>query len=239
MTFSPRQLWWLNFLLFAIQGGTSVTWTVFGLDPKFIAIMAQSTGYASVLLQFVIHGSVPGAGMTERDPRKVPGTPENMIVESTKKLLIILAPIIIMLTATPAFAQQRIPLGPIGQRVEQAVTGGNAVHSLAQFFANWTAEDLKAASDLATAIPGLEDPIAKACWDTFASVGAVVKAHPLPATLKIATDIQAARLFLRAVKEVCQKPECAQVWNDLQNQVAALAPIPAPVALGTVCAKIP
>ena len=141
----------------------------------------------------------------------------------------------------PPRAPVEHPIGGVGGAILDDIQGrAPAGHNaLADFFAKWADEDLKGAADLAIAIPDLQDPVGKACWDTFASMGALIKAHPLPATLKLASDIQAARLFLMAVKKVCQKPECSQVWNDLQNQVAALAPIPAPVSLSSICAKIP
>lgn len=103
----------------------------------------------------------------------------------------------------------------------------------------WTDDDISAAIALSTSIQGLSDDVGHACWVAMAPIGKVVKAHPLPATLNLASDIQAARLFLRAIKQVCMTPECTQVFQDISNQAAAFAPIPIGVTLNTICSKIP
>jgi hypothetical protein len=65
----------------------------------------------------------------------------------------------------------------------------------------------------------------------------IVDAHPVPLTFNLAADLEAARLLVMAVKQVCVKPECSQMWNDLQNQIGAFNPIAAPVSLASICAK--
>jgi hypothetical protein len=111
---------------------------------------------------------------------------------------------------------------------------------LASLIGGWTAEHIAEAEKLAAAIEGLQDPVGKACWQSFANIGAVLKAHPLPLTLKIAPDIEAARLFFMAVKQVCaQSVLHAAMGGHRQPGQCALAPIPAPISLQAVCAKIP
>lgn len=41
-----------------------------GIDPKWIALITQIIGYASILLNFAIHGSVPGIA-----PVQMPAAP--------------------------------------------------------------------------------------------------------------------------------------------------------------------
>jgi hypothetical protein len=110
---------------------------------------------------------------------------------------------------------------------------------LVQALQNWTDTDINGALSLSTSIPELQDVTGQACWQTMLPIGKIVKAHPLPLTLKLATDIQAARMFLKAIKAVCVKPECTQVFSDISNQAAAFAPIPVGASLSVICAKIP
>ncbi len=131
---------------------------------------------------------------------------------------------LMLFNPAPANAQNRTQL---------SVLAGNPV---VQFFANWGKDDIAAAEKLAI---DFKDDIGLACWQTFAEMGDVINAHPLPVTFKLASDIQAARLFVKAIKKVCLKPECSQMWNDLQNQIGAFTPIPLPISLASVCAKIP
>jgi hypothetical protein len=111
--------------------------------------------------------------------------------------------------------------------------------SIITIIQNWADQDVQAAIALATSVDGLPDPVGAACWRTWASAGGVLKAHPLPLTLKLATDVEAARLVAMAIKKVCMDPNCSQVWNDILNQVAALAIVPLPVSLTSICSRIP
>jgi hypothetical protein len=68
MQLDAKTTWWLNFLLVAIQGLSTVAWNTMGIDPKWIALITQIIGYTSILLNFAIHGSVPGI-----QPVQMPG----------------------------------------------------------------------------------------------------------------------------------------------------------------------
>jgi hypothetical protein len=131
------------------------------------------------------------------------------------------------LAISPAVAQPRRVAAPPRQA------------SIITIIQNWADQDVQAAIALATSVDGLPDPVGAACWRTWASAGGVLKAHPLPLTLKLATDVEAARLVAMAIKKVCMDPNCSQVWNDIQNQVTALAIVPLPVQLASVCSRIP
>lgn len=113
-----------------------------------------------------------------------------------------------------------------------------ATKSFLDIIRNWVANDIEGAITLATQIPELQDPTGKQCWATFRGIGDVITAHPLPVTLKLASDVQAARLVAMALKKVCVEPACAQVWLDMQNQVAALATIGVPFTLNSICSKV-
>lgn len=102
----------------------------------------------------------------------------------------------------------------------------------------WTAADSAGAIDLATSIPDLQDPVGATCWKTFKGLGEIIDKHPLPATLKLMSDIEAGRLILMSVKKVCAEPACSQVWNDMQNQISTFAPIAAPFTLASICNKV-
>lgn len=113
-----------------------------------------------------------------------------------------------------------------------------ATKSFLDVIRNWVSSDIEGAISLATVIPELQDTTGATCWKTFRGIGDVITAHPLPVTLKLASDVQAARLVAMALKKVCIEPACAQVWLDMQNQVAALAPIGVPFTLNSICSKV-
>jgi hypothetical protein len=99
--------------------------------------------------------------------------------------------------------------------------------------------DTADAIKLATAVPGLQDTVGAACWQSFDNLSLLLKQHPLPLTLKLATDIEAARLTAMALNQICTNPNCGQMWTDAQNAAAALSIVPAPMSLTSLCAKIP
>jgi hypothetical protein len=103
----------------------------------------------------------------------------------------------------------------------------------------WPVDDVNGAETMATSIPNLQDPVGQACWQQFQALGTIVKQHPLPLSFKVAQDLEAARLFTMAIKNVCKTPSCTQMFADLSNQIGAFTPIPTGLSLSAVCAKIP
>jgi hypothetical protein len=99
--------------------------------------------------------------------------------------------------------------------------------------------DTAEAINLATAVPGLQDTVGAACWKSFDQLSQLFKLHPLPLTLKVATDIEAARLAAMALNQVCTNPNCGQMWTDAENTAAALAIVPMPFSITSLCSKIP
>lgn len=104
------------------------------------------------------------------------------------------------------------------------------------FFQRWADDDIQAAIKLAN---DFADPDAAACWGAFSDIGKVVKAHPLPISLRLASDIQAIRIFTRTLKKTCMLKECTQMFQEISNQVNAFSLVPLPVSLANICAKIP
>jgi len=72
MVFTPRQMWWLNAALVLTILLTGVSWGTFGVPPHVVAFISQGCAIAIGLLNFAIHGTIPGVGMSERDPSRVP-----------------------------------------------------------------------------------------------------------------------------------------------------------------------
>ena len=94
------------------------------------------------------------------------------------------------------------------------------------------------AAALSIQIPGLQDPVGNACWSQLAPVQQLIKVHPLPVTLKIASDLEALRLAAIAMNQICANPNCGQMFLDLQNAAGALSPVPLPMSLASICSKV-
>lgn len=112
-----------------------------------------------------------------------------------------------------------------------------------QDLATFIGNDIDAAVALSTAIPALQDGNGQQCWMGMQQFAAVVNAHPVPLTLKVATDLEALRLSMMAANNLCANPHCTQVFADLSNGVQQLAvgigsAIPVP-SLNAVCSKVP
>ena len=133
-----------------------------------------------------------------------------------KKLALALA---IALTTTSALAQPKTT---------------PPINGLAQ----WSADDIAAAQALATSVPGLQDPVGAACWGSFSGLVGLLKAHPLPLTLKAATDFEALRLTAISLNQICANPNCGQMWTDLQNAQASLSIVPLPFSMQSLCSRV-
>ena len=139
--------------------------------------------------------------------------------------------------------------GPVGRVLDAAGVKppAEAIHdrvqsALAKPFqdlADLLNSDIDEAIRLSTAIPDLQDGNGKACWTVLQSASKVFKEHPVPATLKLATDIQAFRLLHMTANRLCTNAACTQVFQDGANIVQSLGlGIPVP-SLASLCAKIP
>jgi hypothetical protein len=158
---------------------------------------------------------------------------------------------LVLAFASPAFAQTKRPtftgnpVNDIQNAVEkQAATGAtNAANDLTKVFqdvANFIGQDNTAAIALATEIPSIQDGNGQQCWISMQSFAAVFKAHPIPLTLKVASDLEALRLAQIAANQMCANPACTVVFSDLVNTVAQVSPINIVVpSLTQLCSKVP
>jgi hypothetical protein len=111
-----------------------------------------------------------------------------------------------------------------------------------QDLAAFIGADIEGAVTLSTAIPALQDGHGQQCWMEMRQFSAIVKAHPVPVTLKLATDLEALRLSMMAANNLCANVHCTEVFDDLANAVVTLAPINAGIAipsLKSLCSKVP
>lgn len=119
-----------------------------------------------------------------------------------------------------------------------STTGTGALPSWLQDALNFFNSDFQDAAELAVSVPGLQDGNGQQCWLKASSINDLLKKHPYPLTLKIATDFEAVRLFNMAINNLCIDPHCTQVFTDLGNQIQAVGVgIPVPNLTG-ICTKI-
>lgn len=112
---------------------------------------------------------------------------------------------------------------------------GNPLNALGA----WADADIQAAVAAATADPALQDTVGAACWKQMGSLVSILKKHPLPATLHLATDIEYARLTQASLNQLCRNPSCSQVWADMANSVRAFSVLPLPFSFASLCSKVP
>lgn len=161
------------------------------------------------------------------------------------------------LLAHPAFAQVRKP-HVTGNPVEdikadvQDLNGSAATSALGntaisnalakpfQDLAAFLSSDAAGAIALSTQIPNLQDGHGQQCWMAMSTAGAVFKAHPVPVTLKVMTDVEALRLLAMTANNLCANVHCTQVFADLTSMAQAASPMPLPIpGLHDLCSKIP
>jgi len=147
-----------------------------------------------------------------------------------------------------------LPFDPAGLNNAGSTTNGPSADNdifktgpLAQI-ADIINSDFIAAAAAATADPDVQDPNGAACWAAFAPLGRIVKAHPVPATLHIAPDIENLRLVNIVLNKVCAMPACTTVFNDAAawiKRIKSALPISTNIVgaqfnpFGDVCSNIP
>ena len=162
--------------------------------------------------------------------------------DPTTKVTILICAAIFVLFCSHAYAQNRPklpnplnlpdPLGIAEKPLQGPIT--SALKDLAALLdSNFTEADA-----LSTAIPDLQDGNGQQCWRTLKSAGEVFRVHPIPATMKLAVDIEAVRLLFMTANKVCASAQCTQVFADGANVGMALGPIPI-LSLNAICSKIP
>jgi hypothetical protein len=171
---------------------------------------------------------------------------------------IIVAATILALAASPAMAQLKKPavtgdpiadiktdLGQTTHATTPSASEQKILSALAKPFqdlANFIGEDADGAIALSTVIPALQDGHGQQCWMATKQFADVIKAHPVPLTLKVTTDLEALRLLMMASNNLCANVHCTQVFGDLATGIQQLAPLNASIpipSLHDLCAKIP
>lgn len=146
----------------------------------------------------------------------------------------------LIMQALPSYAQNKRPLtGNLFNDIQGAGTAiaAKQTQDITQFLTDLA--DISGAITLSTQIPGLQDPVGNACWLQFNGIGELLKAHPSPLNLKVASDWEALRLLAIGLNQVCANPNCGQMFVDATNAVSALAPIPSGLSLQSICSKVP
>lgn len=181
----------------------------------------------------------------------------------------VLAIILTLLLPIAAQAQSNrhgipIPLGPIGQKVEQDLAGArstitgqpaagapldklmSALSKPFQDLADFIASDAAGAAALAVQVPGLQDTNGQACWRKMQDAGAVFQAHPVPVTLKVMTDFEALRLLQMTSNNLCAYTPCTVVFGDATNLATSVAASVGGIltsanvpSLTAICSRIP
>jgi hypothetical protein len=120
--------------------------------------------------------------------------------------------------------------------VTTAITNGEAsLTSALQPLIDFVTSDFASAQALAVSAG---DGNGAACWQAMTPIATLIKAHPLPVTLHLATDFQALRSLQIALKQLCENSACTQVFNEETNQISAFGigmPLP---SLSAACSKI-
>jgi hypothetical protein len=171
--------------------------------------------------------------------------------------------IAILLLPSLALAQSRTPTprsrpaltGNPVEDIKNAVNGGGGAGTLAapnenaalkvllkpfQDIANFVGSDNLEAAKLSVSIPELQDGNGLACLNAMATAAKVFKAHPLPLTLHVMTDIEAFRLNVAAVNRLCDTAACTVIFADGVNVAQAASPVAIAglPSLSQLCAKV-
>ncbi len=103
----------------------------------------------------------------------------------------------------------------------------------------WANADVDAAIAASTKYSDVQDQVGAACFGSIKTLAAMIADHPLPLTLKVATDIEYARLVQGELNILCRNPSCAQVWSDMANAAQALSVAPLGLSFTSICGKVP
>lgn len=121
-----------------------------------------------------------------------------------------------------------------------ASSGANSLAAPFQAIADLVQSDNAGAIALATQIADLQDGNGQQCWMAMKSFSEVYKAHPVPVTLKVQTDVEAFRLLVMAANKLCGNSYCRVVFTDLSNAVESAGALSVPVpSLTSLCSKVP
>lgn len=221
-TIDPKWGQWLNILAFVLSGLAMASWWQDFFTAKEVAAGIGIMNLVVSTINFVLHGM------------------PTSVIQTTRVIIIALL-FGALFYAGNAHAQGN-KVGGGGSVSSAHIQKGplsGTITSALNALANLVNEDEQGALTLSTQIPGLQDYVGQACWSKIALIGQVVKAHPVPVTLQVATDIEALRLVGMALNNICADPNCGSMWNDAQNVATAINPVPLPLSFTSICAKVP
>lgn len=260
MTIDPRVGFYLGIataiLLFTAGATTELTTIFNAVIAAKITAGAVFLGGIMAAITGILH-AIP-SGNTPADLQKFmlgPSSPP-LTMPPVTKAIVLLAILILgaLIIPTVGYAQTPRPRPHItGNPIEDIKAdvqdlNGNVTATANGILAKQTADvtkfltdlaDISGAITLSTQIPGLQDPVGNACWLQFNGIGELLKAHPLPATFKVASDWEALRLLAIGLNQVCANPNCGQMFVDATNTVSAIAPVPSGISLQSLCSKVP
>lgn len=103
------------------------------------------------------------------------------------------------------------------------------LNAVVQQVVDFLTADAPVAAAMATKYPNLQDPNGAACWTKAATLGDLIKDHPLILSGHPIADYEAARLFNIGLNQMCVNSACTQVFTDGGNLVSKIAvglPVP-------------
>ena len=225
---------------FSIDANLVFIWTLFGALLAAFASFAMPltadraalvTAWATFGLK-VYSGITPVlAGYAKNNAGPLVGFPAN-VSQFPKAVLAFLAAALVMLLVTDD-ARAQTPIPP--KRPAPVRASSNPLNMLA----DWADADVKSAIAASTQFPALQDQVGAACWAQISTLSGIVKAHPLPVSFHLATDIEYARLIQASLNQLCRNPACAQVWSDMANAAQSFSVTPLPMSFTSLCAKVP
>lgn len=192
--------------------------------------------------------------MTSADVTKAVATlPADIQANVAKAVVIVFAVMLGALAFTPgtAYAQTKkrpaLTLDPVADiknalAPTAATATTNALAPLVKAFndiAAYIGADIDGAVRLSIATD-IKDGNGEQCLIALRAFGKVLKAHPVPATLNVAQDLEALRLLAISANKLCADSHCTQVFADVSNAVQTVSggSIPVPT-LNSLCSKVP
>jgi hypothetical protein len=213
--------------------------------------MIPSADTPAATAKFMLGPSPPPATPLQA---AAPAVPSGNGTAPAAKVVALLAILILgtLMVATPGHAQNRPLTGNIVNDLRKAAPNASLIQTLGdgdlvkvlakpfQDLAEFLSSDAAAAIALSTQIPSLQDGHGQQCWIAMSTAGDVFKAHPVPLTLKVMTDVEALRLLAMTANNLCSNVHCTQVFADLTTMAQAASPVPLPIpGLHDLCSKIP
>ncbi len=115
--------------------------------------------------------------------------------------------------------------------------GDGALPTLVQNFITWLTTDFTNAMTISQSPP--IDVNNVACLTGLQPAATLLSQHPIPLTLKLASDFAAFRKLMIIAHSICENPACTQVFTETTNGIAALGlGIPLPFTPMQLCGKV-